>query len=201
MHFALTLEDIAHPVYLKERCATSLGKASAQVGNLVVHAKVTFLPQHTQGCKKLLLRTDLLMLCYRYYTVAQCQPPLYFFLVADSQYRVGATEGCKISRCTPCLAVCYNTLNAKQLCSFYGITCQKLRYVAIVAHAKVKVMVEHFIKDMGIALEEAEKMELSLPSLALTKQLYLAIKAEGHGRKGTQVLVKALEALSGKEIL
>ena len=62
-------------------------------------------------------------------------------------------------------------------------------------------MVEHFIKDMGIALEEAEKMELSLPSLALTKQLYLAIKAEGHGRKGTQVLVKALEALSGKEIL
>ena len=62
-------------------------------------------------------------------------------------------------------------------------------------------MVEHFIKDMGIALEEAEKMELPLPSLALTKQLYLAIKADGMGRKGTQVLVKALEALSGKEIL
>ena len=62
-------------------------------------------------------------------------------------------------------------------------------------------MVEHFIKDMGIALEEAERMELSLPSLALTKQLYLAIKAEGQGKKGTQVLVKALEALAGKEIL
>ncbi len=62
-------------------------------------------------------------------------------------------------------------------------------------------MVDHFIKDMGIALEEAEKMEIPLPSLALTKQLYLAIKAEGKGKKGTQVLVKALEALSGKEIL
>ncbi len=62
-------------------------------------------------------------------------------------------------------------------------------------------MVDHFIKDMGIALEEAERMELSLPSLALTKQLYLAIKAEGKGKKGTQVLVKALEALAGKEIL
>ena len=62
-------------------------------------------------------------------------------------------------------------------------------------------MVDHFIKDMGIALEEAEKMELPLPSLALTRQLYLAIKAEGNGKKGTQVLVKALEALSGKEIL
>ena len=62
-------------------------------------------------------------------------------------------------------------------------------------------MVEHFIKDMGIALDEAEKMELSLPSLALTKQLYLSIKSQGMGRKGTQALVKALEALSGKEIL
>ena len=62
-------------------------------------------------------------------------------------------------------------------------------------------MVDHFIKDMGIALEEAEKMEIPLPSLALTKQLYLAIKAEGKGKKGTQMLVKALEALSGKEIL
>ena len=62
-------------------------------------------------------------------------------------------------------------------------------------------MVEHFIKDMGIALEEAERMELPLPSLALARQLYLAIKAQGMGRKGTQVLVKALESLKGKEIL
>ncbi len=62
-------------------------------------------------------------------------------------------------------------------------------------------MVDHFIKDMGIALDEAERMELPLPSIALTKQLYLAIRAEGMGRKGTQVLVKALEALAGKEIL
>ena len=62
-------------------------------------------------------------------------------------------------------------------------------------------MVEHFIKDMGIALEEAEMMELSLPSLALARQLYLAVKAQGCGRNGTQVLVKALESLAGKEIL
>ena len=62
-------------------------------------------------------------------------------------------------------------------------------------------MVDHFIKDMGIALEEAENMSLSLPSLALTKQLYLAIRSQGMGRKGTQVLVKALESLAGKDIL
>lgn len=60
-------------------------------------------------------------------------------------------------------------------------------------------MVDHFIKDMGIALEEAEKMELVLPSLALTKQLYLSLKASGMGRNGTQALVKAIEQLSGME--
>lgn len=62
-------------------------------------------------------------------------------------------------------------------------------------------MVDHFIKDMGIALEEAEKMELPLPSLALTRQLYLAIKAQGLGKKGTQVLVKAIQSLAGREVL
>ena len=60
-------------------------------------------------------------------------------------------------------------------------------------------MVDHFIKDMGIALEEAEKMELVLPSLALTKQLYLSLKVNGMGRNGTQALVKAIEQLSGME--
>ena len=56
-------------------------------------------------------------------------------------------------------------------------------------------MIEHFIKDMGLALEEAERMELCLPGLALVKQLYTALKAQGLGRKGTQALVKALESI------
>ncbi len=41
--------------------------------------------------------------------------------------------------------------------------------------------VEHFVKDMGIALEEAAALNLSLPGLALVHQLYLAVKAHGHG--------------------
>jgi len=53
--------------------------------------------------------------------------------------------------------------------------------------------VEHFIKDMGIALAEAEKMNLSLPGLALAKQLYEAVRAQGYGRKGTHALMLALE--------
>jgi len=57
--------------------------------------------------------------------------------------------------------------------------------------------VEHFIKDMGIALAEAEKMNLSLPGLGLAKQLYEAVRAQGYGRKGTQALMLALEAISG----
>jgi 3-hydroxyisobutyrate dehydrogenase len=57
--------------------------------------------------------------------------------------------------------------------------------------------VEHFIKDMGIALDEAKRMHLSLPGLALAEQLYLAVQAQGYGRKGTHALMLALEQLSG----
>ncbi len=57
--------------------------------------------------------------------------------------------------------------------------------------------VEHFIKDMGIALDEAKRMNLSLPGLALANQLYLAVQAQGYGKKGTHALMLALEHLSG----
>jgi 3-hydroxyisobutyrate dehydrogenase len=56
--------------------------------------------------------------------------------------------------------------------------------------------VEHFIKDMGIALAEAKKMNLCLPGLALAHQLYLAVEAQGHGRDGTHALMLALAKLS-----
>ncbi len=57
--------------------------------------------------------------------------------------------------------------------------------------------VAHFIKDMRIALDEADRMGLALPGLALAKQLYLAVQAQGHGRDGTHALQLALAALSG----
>src|SRR5438128_1070100 len=56
--------------------------------------------------------------------------------------------------------------------------------------------VEHFIKDMGIALDEAKRMGLALPGLALANQLYLAVQAQGWGRKGTHALMLALEQVS-----
>jgi 3-hydroxyisobutyrate dehydrogenase len=57
--------------------------------------------------------------------------------------------------------------------------------------------VEHFIKDMGIALAEARQMGLVVPGLALAHQLYLAVQAQGMGRKGTQSLILALENIAG----
>jgi len=59
--------------------------------------------------------------------------------------------------------------------------------------------VEHFIKDMGIALEESKRMGLSMPGLALAHQLYVALKAQGHGRDGTHSLMLALASLSNIE--
>ncbi len=57
--------------------------------------------------------------------------------------------------------------------------------------------VEHFIKDMGIALAEARRMGLAMPGLALAHQLYVALAAQGHGRDGTHSLELALASLSG----
>ena len=57
--------------------------------------------------------------------------------------------------------------------------------------------VEHFVKDMGIALAESKRMGLSMPGLALAHQLYLSLVALGSGRDGTQALMLALASMSG----
>jgi len=57
--------------------------------------------------------------------------------------------------------------------------------------------VQHFIKDMGIALEESRRMNISLPGLALVQQLYQSVSALGFDEKGTQALMLALENMAG----
>jgi len=59
--------------------------------------------------------------------------------------------------------------------------------------------VAHFIKDMGIALAEARRMNLALPGLALAEQLYQAVAAQGHSQKGTHSLILALAQISGMD--
>lgn len=57
--------------------------------------------------------------------------------------------------------------------------------------------VEHFIKDMGIALAESRRMGLSLPGLALAEQLYQSVAAQGWNKNGTHALALALAKMSG----
>jgi len=57
--------------------------------------------------------------------------------------------------------------------------------------------VDHFVKDLGIALSEAKRMQLALPGLALAEQLYVAVQAQGAGQQATTALLLALEALNG----
>lgn len=58
-------------------------------------------------------------------------------------------------------------------------------------------MIDHFVKDMGIALEEARRMGLTLPGLELVNSLYAGAARAGHGRSGTQALFLALQELAG----
>ena len=57
--------------------------------------------------------------------------------------------------------------------------------------------VEHFLKDMAIALDESRRMGLALPGLALAEQLYRSVAAHGWAKKGTHALQLALAELSG----
>ncbi|GBG96600.1 3-hydroxyisobutyrate dehydrogenase [Lactococcus termiticola] len=50
--------------------------------------------------------------------------------------------------------------------------------------------VKHFIKDLGIALSEAEKMGLELPATAGAKALYDQLANKGFENDGTQALIK-----------
>lgn len=59
--------------------------------------------------------------------------------------------------------------------------------------------VDNFVKDLTITLEEAEAMRLSLPGVALVKQLYMTILAMGKGSLGTQSLYLAFKKMANME--
>lgn len=51
--------------------------------------------------------------------------------------------------------------------------------------------IEHFVKDLRIALDEAKRLKLDLPMLRMAEQTYAALATKGHARSGTQALVAA----------
>jgi 3-hydroxyisobutyrate dehydrogenase len=57
--------------------------------------------------------------------------------------------------------------------------------------------IEHFLKDMGIALEESRRMGLKLPGLELAERLYQTAASQGHARDGTHALMLALAEMCG----
>jgi 3-hydroxyisobutyrate dehydrogenase len=56
--------------------------------------------------------------------------------------------------------------------------------------------VDHFVKDLGIAIAESRRLKLTMPGLALAEQLYKALQVEGYGQQGIQSLVLRIAALS-----
>ncbi|MCS0791159.1 NAD(P)-dependent oxidoreductase [Cytobacillus pseudoceanisediminis] len=50
--------------------------------------------------------------------------------------------------------------------------------------------IKHFIKDMNIALDEAEAMDMMTPGLALAKKMYAELSEKGEESSGTQALYK-----------
>lgn len=60
--------------------------------------------------------------------------------------------------------------------------------------------IKHFVKDMGIALQEAKQMNLSLPGLALAYQFYVSAIAMGLENLGTHGIYKVFAKMNGIEI-
>ena len=60
--------------------------------------------------------------------------------------------------------------------------------------------VKHFVKDMGIALNDAKKMGIRLQGLELAHQFYKKVSQSGYEEKGTQVLLKVLKDLNNESL-
>jgi 3-hydroxyisobutyrate dehydrogenase len=56
--------------------------------------------------------------------------------------------------------------------------------------------VKHFVKDMGIALDDSKRMGLNLRGLALASEFYERVEKEGFADKGTQILLKVLRKMN-----
>ncbi len=57
--------------------------------------------------------------------------------------------------------------------------------------------VDHIVKDLSIAIEEAEKLGLQLPGLNNAKKVYEFLQTMDHGNSGTQALILAMAKLNG----
>jgi 3-hydroxyisobutyrate dehydrogenase len=137
------------------------------MGKTIVHQGGPGAGQHTKMVNQILIATNM---------IGVCEALLY-------SYRAGLDLGTVLASVGPGAAGSWSLAN--------------LAPRIIANRFEPGFFVEHFIKDMGIALAEAQRMGLALPGLALAHQLYLALAAQGHARDGTHALELALARLSG----
>ena len=57
--------------------------------------------------------------------------------------------------------------------------------------------IDHFVKDLGLVLEECRRIGIVLPGATLADSFYRSMQGQGFGKKGTQALIQALCAFSG----
>jgi len=60
--------------------------------------------------------------------------------------------------------------------------------------------IKHFVKDMGIILEESERMRLALPGLSLVRQFYIAAMNLGMENLGTQGIYKVFAKMNNIDL-
>lgn len=137
------------------------------MGKTIVHQGGPGAGQHTKMANQILIATNM---------IGVCEALLY-------AYRAGLDLNTVMQSVTPGAAGSWSLAN--------------LGPRIIANNFDPGFYVEHFIKDMGIALSEARRMNLALPGLALAHQLYVALAAQGHARAGTHALELALASLSG----
>lgn len=137
------------------------------MGKNIVHQGSAGAGQHTKMCNQIVIASTM---------VGACESLLY-------AYRAGLDPNTVLQSIASGAAGCW--------------TLDNLVPRMIKRNFEPGFYVDHFIKDMSIALEEAGRLKLALPGLALAHQLYLALQAQGGGKKGTQALLLALETLSG----
>lgn len=58
--------------------------------------------------------------------------------------------------------------------------------------------IDHFVKDLGLCLEECRRMGIVLPGAILADEFYRIMQSRGNGKKGTQLLISCLAEMSGK---
>jgi 3-hydroxyisobutyrate dehydrogenase len=145
----------------------ALGPCWNAMGKTVIHQGGAGAGQHTKMVNQILIASGM---------VGVCEALLY-------GYRAGLDLNVVLQSVTPGAAGSWSLSN--------------LAPRIIAGNFEPGFFVEHFIKDMGIALAESKRMRLSMPGLALAHQLYLALAAQGHGRDGTHALELALASMAG----